>query len=81
MSRHFPHYLILFGILGIAVLGFALFSWDKNFQNATVIATAAAYIAWGIVHHWLHRDLYPEVVIEYIAIAVLGVVIALTLLL
>lgn len=79
--RHFPHYVTLFGILGSALIGFLLFSWDRTFQISLVVATMAAYAAWGIVHHWLHDDLYFEVVIEYAGIATLGGILAMSLLL
>lgn len=78
--RKLPHYVALFGILGAAILGFILFSWDRPFQLSLGLATAVSYATWGIVHHWLHDDLYPEVVVEYAGIAVLGCVFAITLL-
>lgn len=72
MRRHFSHYVVLFGIFGLAIFGFLNFPADKAFGASLVIATAASYVAWGTVHHWAHRDLYPEVFLEYLAIAVLG---------
>ena len=81
MVRHFPHYVVLFGIFATAIGGFILFSWDKSLQIGLVVATAFSYVAWGIVHHFLHDDLYPEVVIEYIAVAALGSVLLLSVLL
>ena len=74
-ARHLPHYLSLFGILIAGFAGLILFSYDRNFQVSVAIATAASYVAWGIVHHWLHKDLHLETVIEYVAIAILGLVI------
>lgn len=79
MSRHFSHYLVLFGILGVAVFGWLTFSYDQAFQIALIIATAASYVAWGVVHHFLHEDLYFEVVLEYLAIAILGGILALSI--
>ena len=76
----FPHYITLLGIFGAAIAGFVMFSWDKTFQISLVVALSSAYAAWGIVHHWLHDDLYPEVMVEYASIAILGSVLALTLL-
>jgi hypothetical protein len=78
-ARHLPHYLSLFGILLAGFAGLILFSYDKNFQLAVALATAGAYVAWGIVHHAIHKDLYMETVIEYIVIAVLGLTIILSL--
>lgn len=80
MRRHFSHYVALFGIFGLAIFGFLNFPTDKAFGAALVIATAASYVSWGIVHHWAHRDLYPEVFLEYLAIAVLGGTITLAVL-
>lgn len=78
-ARHLPHYLSLFGILFAGFAGLILFSYDKNFQMSIALATAGAYVAWGIVHHAVHKDLYLETVIEYIAISVLGLVIIFSL--
>lgn len=80
-TRRFSHYITLFGIFITAIVGFYLFTWDRTFQIALVIATATAYIAWGIVHHWLHDDFYFEVVLEYGAIALAGSILAIILLL
>ena len=46
---------------------------------AVSIATAVAYVAWGIVHHLLHKDLHIETVVEYVAIAALGLIILFSL--
>jgi intracellular septation protein A len=79
-SRHIQHYLPLLGIFTVGVLGFTIFSYDKIFQAALVLAVATAYVAWGIIHHHIHEDLHTSVVIEYLVIAVLGVVVVLSLL-
>lgn len=47
----------------------------------TAIAVAVAYVTWGIIHHFIHRDLYLAVVIEYLAVASLGLVIIFSLIL
>lgn len=81
MSKKFPHYVALFGILGAAIFGFFLFPWDKDFQISLVVATGAAYAAWGVIHHYLHNDLYLETVVEYLGTAILGSALLITLLL
>lgn len=80
ITRHLSHYLPLVGILAAGVLGFLSFSYDKTFQAMIAVATAVAYVVWGVVHHHLHRDLHFSVFIEYIAVAGLGVVIIFSLL-
>ena len=80
VTKHIQHYLPLFGILFIGGTGILLFSYDKKFQAACVVATALGYFVWGLVHHYLHRDLHLSVVLEYLAIAALGVVVVFSLL-
>ena len=76
-KHHFTHFLVLFGIFGLSILGFLLFPTDKEFQKSLIVATSSSYFAWGVIHHWVHKDLYLEVVIEYLVIAVVGSIITL----
>ena len=80
-SKHIQHYLPLLGILAFGLFGFLIFSYDKAFQLIILIALAVAYVFWGLIHHYLHDDLYLLVIIEYIAVATLGLVIAFSLIL
>lgn len=79
-ARHIQHYFPLVGILVAGAFGFVYFSYDKTFQASIVIATAVGYFVWGMIHHHLHRDLHLSVVLEYLAIAILGIVIVFSLL-
>lgn len=45
---------------------------------AGVLVAASIYVAWGIIHHWHRGDLHLKVVLEYVGIAILGVVLALS---
>jgi len=78
-SKHLPHYLTLIGILLIGLFGFVIFSHDRVFQVAIAIAIALSYVVWGIIHHFLHKDLYLIVLVEYMAVALLGLIIVLSL--
>lgn len=78
-ARDLPHYMLLIGILFAGFAGLVLFSYDKNFQMAVAIALSASYVAWGVVHHSIHKDLHFEVVLEYLAMAVLGLAIIFSL--
>lgn len=75
LARHLPHYLSLFAILAFGALGFVLVSTDRAFQLSVAAATATAYVAWGIIHHAYHEDLYLPVLIEYVLVAALGLII------
>jgi len=78
-TKHLPHYLSLLGILFAGGFGIILFGFDKLLQTALAIGVAGAYVAWGVVHHFLHRDLHPIVIIEYALIALFGLSITLSI--
>lgn len=78
-TRHLTHYTSLLGVLGAALLGLLIFSYDQYFQSAIAISSGVAYVVWGIAHHHVHEELHHKVVFEYIATAVLGVVVLLAL--
>lgn len=79
-AKHLPHYFSLIGMLVAAFVGIIIFSYDQFAQAAIIIAAAMGYVAWGIVHHTVHHDLTISVIIEYIAMALIGVTAALSLL-
>lgn len=70
--KHLPHYLPLLGIFTAGILAFLLFSYDKQFQIGVAISLAAGHLTWGIVHHMMHKDFSPEIVLEYLAVSILG---------
>ena len=80
-TKHVKHYLPLVGILFAGLLGFIAFSYDRAFQLIILTAVACAYVAWGLIHHYLHDDLHLFVIVEYIVVATLGLVIVFSLLL
>ncbi len=77
--KDLSHYMVLFGILLAGFTGLILFSYDKSYQVAVSGALVLSYISWGIVHHYLHRDLHLETVIEYAVVGILGFVIIFSL--
>lgn len=77
--KHLPHYISLIAIFVMGVVGFYYFSYDRAFQVGVVIALAVSYVSWGIVHHMVHKDITTSVVLEYVAVSVLGTVIVLSL--
>ena len=79
LSKHLPHYISLIGIFIAGILGFYIYSYDRFFQIGIVVAVSFSYISWGIIHHTIHRDICLTIVIEYITVAILGTVMALSL--
>ncbi len=78
ISKHFSHYFSLVGIMVATILGYVVFSYDKNFQLALIGAASLSYFVWGIIHHIIHRNLNWELVIEYAVFATLGFVIGIS---
>lgn len=76
--KHLPHYLSLLGIIAATIVGYVAFSYDKDFQLAVITASCVSYFVWGLVHHYLHRDLSLQVVLEYLVMATLGFVIGIS---
>lgn len=79
--KHLSHSMVLVGLLFAGFAGLIIFSYDKNFQEAVAIATAASYASWGIVHHYLMNDLHIETVLEYLVVAALGLIVLFSLIL
>ncbi len=48
-------------------------------QLAAGSITAAAYVAWGIIHHAIAGDLCHKVVIEYVLVGLIAIVLLATL--
>jgi len=80
-TKHLSHYMVLFGVLLAGFAGLVLFSYDKNFQVAIALALSLSYVAWGVTHHYLHKDLHIEIFIEYLVVATLGFVIIFSMIL
>lgn len=79
LRKHLPHYISLIGILIAGLIGFYVFSYDHFFQVGIVVALSLSYVSWGVIHHTIHRDICLSIILEYVAIAILGAVMALSL--
>lgn len=81
IAKHAQQYLPLFGVFLAGLVGFNIFSYDLGMKMAIVIAMAAGYVSWGVVHHHAKGDLQLSIVAEYLVIAILGVTVVFSLLL
>jgi hypothetical protein len=79
MRNHILHYTPLVGILAAALFGFIFVSYNTGFRAAVIVASAVAYVSWGVVHHYIHKDLHLNVFLEYLVIAMLGAIIGLSI--
>lgn len=73
--KNFHHYIPLLGILVAGILGFLFFSYDRLFQMILIAAMGIAYVVWGLIHHYIHDELNLSLVVEYVSVAVFGVVV------
>lgn len=78
-TKHFPHYVSLISILVAGLVGFYVFSFDRSFQVSVVLAMSLAYVSWGVIHHTIHRDICLAIFLEYLAVAILGTIMVLSL--
>lgn len=69
---HLGHYLVLFFILIFGFGTIAYFSRQPQVQILSAFITASFYVVWGVIHHYLAKDLHPRIILEYAAIALLG---------
>lgn len=50
-----------------------LFRAHELFKNIAILALATAYVAWGVFHHRVANHLRLKVVLEYLLVALLGI--------
>ncbi len=79
MKIHRLHFFILLIILTTGIGLFFYASGNRSLQLVAGITTALAYVAWGIIHHALQRDLYAKVVVEYMLMGLIAIVLLMTI--
>lgn len=79
MKKHLIHYLILLSLFTFGLFFFVYFGYNRIIQSWCVIAMSIAYFLWGIIHHYLEKNLYLKVVIEYFLVALLGAILVISL--
>jgi hypothetical protein len=67
------HYLPLVAVLVATLVGFVIFRYDRALKISLTVAAGVSYLVWGIIHHYIHKDLNTEIVIEYLVICIFGV--------
>jgi len=56
-----------------SVIGFAIFEYDNALKMALVISAGFSYFVWGIVHHYIHKDISVDIIFEYLFVCLFGV--------
>lgn len=71
-KEHLGHYLVLLFILTFGAFAFFYFQRHPQAQTVSIFLTASFYVLWGIIHHYLEGNLHIRIILEYIAVALLG---------
>ncbi len=72
IREHSGHYLVLVFILIFGALAFLYYQRFPQAQIVSLFLTASFYVLWGIIHHYLEGDLHLRIILEYVAVALLG---------
>ncbi len=79
MKFHYLHFFILLMILGMGIGLFFYTQNNRSLQLVVGVSTAVAYVAWGLIHHALQRDLYPKVMVEYVLMGLIAILLLMTI--
>ena len=80
ITKYLSHYMPILGIFGLGFVGLLRFSYDPVFQSAIIISMGASFLMWVAIHHWLHEGLRMGIILEYLAVSLLGVIVLLSIL-
>jgi len=73
LKKHIGYYLSLLIIFSIGFLLTIFVSPNLKLQEITISLTIAAYVLWGIFHHYKNHELTNRIMIEYILIGLFGI--------
>lgn len=71
--QHIFQYLMLFLLMSVAFFSFTRCIGDPVKQLEIGITAGLTYMVWGIYHHYLEQDLNWKIVVEYIAVSLVGI--------
>ena len=74
MRKHLFYYIGLVAMILVGMLLIIQYAANKQSQMVIVVGLGVLYVCWGVIHHYLHHNLRARIVLEYVAVASLGVV-------
>lgn len=74
-DRDIMHHILLAIILSAGLVTVWGFTGSPGMQFTAGTVTAVAYVGWGVFHHYHDGDLHMKSMIEYVLLALLGIVI------
>lgn len=79
LYRQRIYYLILLTGLFLGLVAFFGFFGLPKLRQEAVGGLCFFYFLWGVVHHWLEKDLHWRIVLEYFLVAGIACLILLSL--
>ncbi len=79
--KDLKHYLALATILSLGFAAFWVFNYNRQAQIGVTLVISSAYVLWGMVHHYLSKELHWRIILEYLLVAVVASVAVIFLLL
>lgn len=67
----FTHLLTLSAIFVLAVFAFLRFAGSPIMQLFVVVVAVLAYIGWGVIYHFLNKQLTLSIFLEYLLVGAL----------
>jgi len=73
-SHKHSYYYLLVGLIQVVGLLLVIAAGgNKQIQLTFIVLIAVLYVFWGVIHHKIHHDLHTKIVVEYVAMASLGI--------
>ena len=72
MKKHFFYYCALSIIILLTVFFVQNLIFSKSTQFLVMAFFSLSYVFWGIIHHAIHHNFSFKIMLEYSAVALLG---------
>lgn len=72
--RHISHYIVLLIILMAGLIAMIGSGKSTLLHTIILIIISASYLVWGVIHHFIEKELHIEIVLEYLIFSLLGTV-------
>lgn len=68
-------YGVLFALLSVAAILYAYFRDNKAMEQLIALGMALIYVLWGIIHHHRADKVTAKIVLEYVLVAIFGLIV------
>jgi hypothetical protein len=68
-------FVLLFLFFAVCLASFFIFGTDGHSRRFVVYFTTVGYFLWSLAYHYRRGDLHLSIVLEYLVMALLGVIV------